>query len=208
MYKWDERYAVETFIFGTEPNVFLPQVLHFLPTSGHALDLATGEGRNGVFLAQHGLETTGIDLSAVGLQKARRLAESKNVPFKTEQHDITQYPFALNHYAVICSIFCHFAEPLRTQTYQRVVAALKPGGMFVGVFYHPHQITLGTGGPRNPAMLGTLQEMQAAFRGLEWLVAEHIILHQTEDNRHQGKSALVRLLGRKPLWHEHTSAPE
>ncbi|MDO4640952.1 MAG: class I SAM-dependent methyltransferase [Neisseria sp.] len=199
MYKWDERYATEEFIFGTEPNVLLREVLHHLPKHGRALDVATGEGRNGVFLAEQGLETTGIDLSEIGLQKARRLAQIKGVPFKAEQHDIAEYPFIPAHYAVICSIFCHFIEPLRTQICQRIVTALEPGGMFVGVFYHPEQIALGTGGPSNPAMLGTLEEMKSAFNGLEWLIAEYIRLDQTEGSRHRGESALIRLLGRKPL---------
>ena len=63
MTKWDERYQTEEYIFGTEPNEFIARIQPYLPTSGRALDLATGEGRNGIFLARHGLETEGEDLS-------------------------------------------------------------------------------------------------------------------------------------------------
>ena len=51
MNKWDQRYAAEEFIFGTEPHDFVRRVRPYLPAAGRALDLATGEGRNGVFLA-------------------------------------------------------------------------------------------------------------------------------------------------------------
>ena len=63
MTKWDERYQTEEYIFGTEPNEFIARIQPYLPTSGRALDLATGEGRNGIFLARHGLEAEGVDLS-------------------------------------------------------------------------------------------------------------------------------------------------
>ena len=83
MTKWDERYQTEEYIFGTEPNEFIARIQPYLPTSGRALDLATGEGRNGIFLARHGLETEGVDLSQVGLRKAQALAHRYQVPFTT-----------------------------------------------------------------------------------------------------------------------------
>lgn len=198
MSKWDERYLGDDYVFGTEPNEFVAAVAHHLPTSGYALDLATGEGRNGIFLAQRGLITEGVDLSAVGLEKARRLAEEKGVPFATRLTDIGEMVIPAGHYSVISSVFCHFIEPQRSEVYRRVSEGLAPGGWFVGVFYHPEQIGLGTGGPSNPAMLGTLPEMQSAFEGLEWVVAEHIRREVHEGSRHNGISSVIHLLGRKP----------
>lgn len=198
MNKWDERYLGEAYAFGTEPNDFLLETQAYLPTTGRALDLATGEGRNGIFLAQCGLNTLGVDLSAVGLAKAQKLAAQKGVPFATELIDISEMPFPTNHYDVISSVFCHFSEPQRSQIYQRVVNSLTPNGLFIGVFYHPEQISFGTGGPSDPNMLGTLEEMKTAFTGLEWVIAEHIQREVYEGERHRGMSSLVRLLGRKP----------
>lgn len=199
VYKWDERYDTEEFVFGTEPNDFLYEIAHHLPTQGRALDLATGEGRNGVFLAKRGLEVCGIDMSAVGLAKAQKLAAQHNVPFTALLCDIEEYDFPTEHYAVISSVFCHFAEPARSEVYRRAADALVPGGWFVGVFYHPDQIVFGTGGPSDPAMLGTLRDMLDVLGGLEWQVAEHVRRDVREGSRHVGTSALVRLLGRKPL---------
>lgn len=197
MSKWNEHYSSNEYVFGTEPNEFIARIKPYLPRKGRALDLATGEGRNGVFLAQHGLDTEGVDMSAVGLEKARKLAEAKGVHFSTRLENITEMQMPSEHYAVITSVFCHFAEPERTRVMQRIIGALQSGGLFAGVFYHPDQIGYGTGGPSDPAMLGTLEEMQSALDGLEWLIAEHSLREMDEGSRHQGTSSVICLLGRK-----------
>ena len=198
MTKWDERYQTEEYIFGTEPNEFIARIQPYLPTSGRALDLATGEGRNGIFLARHGLETEGVDLSQVGLRKAQALAHRYQVPFTTRLANIAEMTMPTAHDAVITSVFCHFMEPERTQVMQRILNALQPGGLFAGVFYHPDQLRYGTGGPSHVEMLGTLEEMQQALLGLEWLLAEHDVREMNEGSRHVGASSVICLLGRKP----------
>ena len=198
MTKWDERYQTEDYIFGTEPNEFIARIQSYLPTSGRALDLATGEGRNGVFLALHGLETEGVDMSKVGLLKAQALARKQNVSFTTRLANIAEMDMPTAYYAVITSVFCHFMEPQRTQVMQRIVNALQPGGLFAGVFYHPDQIHYGAGGPGQVEMLGTLAQMQQALAGLELLIAEHSVREMNEGNRHIGTSSVICLLGRKP----------
>ncbi len=198
MAEWDSRYQTDEYVFGTAPNVFVERVIHQLPKGGKALDLATGEGRNGIYLAEHGFDAEGVDMSAVGLEKAAKLAKAKGVNFTTRLEDITSMEMPAEHYAVICSVFCHFVEPVRTEFNQKIVEALEPGGMFIGVFYHPNQISHGTGGPRNPDMLGTLEQMQTSFTGLEWVIAEHIEHELEEGSRHKGMSSVVYLLGRKP----------
>jgi SAM-dependent methyltransferase len=90
MSKWDERYLTDDYVFGTEPNQFIARILPLLPKGGRALDLATGEGRNGIFLAEHGFEAEGVDMSAVGLEKAQKLAAEKGVRFATRQENIAE----------------------------------------------------------------------------------------------------------------------
>lgn len=198
MSKWDERYQTEEYVFGTEPNEFIARIEPYLPSAGKALDLATGEGRNGIFLAQHGLDVEGVDMSAKGLEKAQSLADEKGVRFHTRLADITAMEWPSEYYEIVTSVFCHFAEPTRTQTMQKIVSTLKPGGLFAGVFYHPDQIGYGTGGPSDLAMLGTLTEMQQALSGLEWVIAEHEVREINEGIRHRGMSSFICLLGRKP----------
>lgn len=196
---WDQRYLGEEYVFGTEPNEFIRRIRPYLPSSGKALDLATGEGRNAVFLAECGLDTEGVDLSAVGLEKAAKLAAERGVNISLRQADLLDLDLAPQSHDVITSVFCHFTEPDRSRFSQRIITALKPNGLFAGVFYHPNQIANGTGGPSDPAMLGTLEEMQAALDGLEWLIAEHRDHELNEGNRHVGMSSVVYLLGKKAV---------
>lgn len=86
--KWDERYARDGFLYGEEPLPFIAEQAQRLPARGRALDVACGEGRNSVFLAQHGLDTVGIDISAIALRKARQLARSRGVDLEVQLWDI------------------------------------------------------------------------------------------------------------------------
>ena len=135
---WDQRYLGEEYVFGTEPNEFIRRIRPYLPSSGKALDLATGEGRNAVFLAECGLDTEGVDLSAVGLEKAAKLAAERGVNISLRQADLLDLDLAPQSHDVITSVFCHFTEPDRSRSSQRIITAVKPNGLFAGVFYHPN----------------------------------------------------------------------
>ena len=87
---WDERYAGDDLVWSAEPNRFLVAEVETLPP-GRALDLACGEGRNAVWLAERGWDVTGVDFSNVGLDKARRLADARGVSVQWELADVTEY---------------------------------------------------------------------------------------------------------------------
>ena len=74
--RWDQRFGRKEFAFGKEPNPFLKKHIRLLP-KGKALDIATGEGRNAVFLAQHGFEVDAVDISEKGLKKAQEISRRK-----------------------------------------------------------------------------------------------------------------------------------
>ena len=88
--RWNDRFGREEFAFGKEPNPFLKKHIRLLP-KGKALDIAAGEGRNAVFLAQHGFEVDAVDISEKGLKKARKLAREKRVKINTFLIDLDQY---------------------------------------------------------------------------------------------------------------------
>src|SRR6476659_10030329 len=93
---WDKRYANPDYLYGTEPNSFLAEHCGLL--SGPVLSLSEGEGRNAVFLAARGLEVTGVDISSVALEKAKTLAKSRGVEFKTVVADLAAFEPEENHY--------------------------------------------------------------------------------------------------------------
>ncbi|MBO0757808.1 MAG: class I SAM-dependent methyltransferase, partial [Bradyrhizobiaceae bacterium] len=89
--RWETRFAVDEYIFGTVPNAFLAAQKQLLPKAGRALAVADGEGRNGVWLAEQGLDVLAIDFSPKAQAKARALAESRKVRYVTELADATKW---------------------------------------------------------------------------------------------------------------------
>src|ERR1041384_2509117 len=102
---WNNRYANRDYLYGTEPNSFLAE--HYSLLSSPVLSLSEGGGRNAVFLASHGLEVTGVDISGVALEKAQRLAESCGVKLKTVVADLATFEPEENHYGSVISISAH-----------------------------------------------------------------------------------------------------
>lgn len=195
---WDDRYAGESFFYGTAPNDFLREHEHLLPRGAPSLCLAEGEGRNAVFLAQRGLSVTGVDGSAVGLAKAQRLASEKGVELRTITADLSVFDLGVARWGSIISIWCHLPVALRVQLRPRIVAALRPGGIFLLEHYHPKQLAYKTGGPPDPSMMSTLDELRQDFQGFE-------ILHQLEGERvvqegagHHGLSYVTQFIAKKP----------
>ena len=75
---WNTRYAQKELVWTAEPNrAFAAEVSGLAP--GRALDVACGEGRNAVWLAERGWQVTGVDFSEVALEKAATLAASRGV---------------------------------------------------------------------------------------------------------------------------------
>lgn len=86
--RWEDRYRVPDYVFGTEPNYFLLSCKALLPRSGKALAVADGEGRNGIWLAEQGLEVLSLDFSPSAQQKARALAKQRGVTLTMAQADV------------------------------------------------------------------------------------------------------------------------
>ncbi len=123
--RWDEKYGTETYIFGKQPVPFLKQNIHLLP-QGRALDLAMGEGRNGVYLATQGFQVVGLDISEKGLAKAHQLAKQNGVTIETRVVDLESHQLEKNAYDVILLMYY-----MQRDLWPQIKEALKPGGMAV-----------------------------------------------------------------------------
>ena len=197
--EWDERYSQAGYAYGSQPNDWLREQSGRLKAGAELLCLAEGEGRNAVFLAAQGLRVTAVDQSAVGLAKARALATERGVAIETVTADLGDYDLGQARWDAIVSIWCHLPSALRGSLYGRVARALKPGGLFVLETYGPGQIALGTGGPKEPDLLGSQARLQAELPGLDWLSAATLRRQVEEGGFHRGLSEVVQLLGRRPL---------
>lgn len=193
---WDSRYSNEAYFFGTQPNDFLASVVNQIP-DGRVLCIGDGEGRNGVFLAQHGYAVTSVDASQVGLAKTQRLAAERGVSITTIHADLNDFVITPNTWDAVVAIFVHLPQPLRTNVHQAIVAGLVSGGVVVLEAYTPKQIEYGTGGPPNVELMMQLSALRDEFAGLNFVVAHEIERDIHEGTRHAGKSAVVQLLGVK-----------
>lgn len=197
---WNERFAGDDYRFGTEPNAFLATQDQLLKPGFTALAIADGEGRNGTWLAAQGLDVLSIDISPVALQKAERLAAERGVHIATEQVDLAEWTWAADRFDIVAAIFIQFAAPdLRQKIFDGIVRTLAPGGHLIMQGYRPRQLDYGTGGPPHAENMYTEDLLRAAFAPLEIL---HLEAHDspiTEGSGHDGMSALIDLVARKPL---------
>lgn len=193
---WNERYKGCEYHFGTEPNAFLLSQQDRLKPGMSCLAVADGEGRNGVWLSEQGLQVLSVDSSCVAVDKARALALLRGVDMKVEMADLTQWLWPENRFDVVAAIFIQFA-PLREQMFARIKRCLKPGGLLLLQGYTPRQLEYRTGGPSQVENLYTDAMLRAAFSDMEIL---HLVEHDDVINEgagHCGMSALIDLVARK-----------
>jgi SAM-dependent methyltransferase len=195
---WDERFAGEEFVYGEAPNEWLVAHQHLLPASGTALALGDGEGRNGVWLAEHGLAVTAVDASRVGLDKAEGLARRRGVSarFRTVCAWVQEADWSAHTWGVVVLCYLHLPSSLRAIVHRRVVESLAPGGLLVLEAFTPRQPAFKTGGPSDPDLLYEPEFLREDFSGLEILHLAEAEVLLNEGRLHQGRSAVVRLLAR------------
>jgi SAM-dependent methyltransferase len=196
--RWERRFSVPEYVFGTEPNAFLKSQAAALPKAGAALAVADGEGRNGVWLAERGLDVFSIDWSPTALRKAQALAKQRGVTLRTEQVDLVQWQWPVAQFDVVAAIFIQFLTPAeRHQVFTGMRNALKPGGLLLIEGYRPEQLNYKTGGPSLVENLYTRSLLEAEFAGLSALrIREHDSMTH-EGTGHVGMAALIDLVGTK-----------
>jgi SAM-dependent methyltransferase len=198
---WNQRFDKQEFIFGKEPNEYLvEQSSHYLKPNSSVLCIADGEGRNGVWLAKQGMRVTGFDVSDIAIAKANQLAADNEVNIQYSLCDTDGFDWQANTYDTVVGIFIQFADPvLRSRIFAAMADALNPGGLILLQGYRPEQIAYGTGGPKLVENLYSEAMLRSAFAELEIL---DLAVHDSvirEGDGHDGMSALIDLVARKPV---------
>lgn len=196
--RWQQRFGEPGYLFGTEPNAFLKSQAALHGKGGRALSLADGEGRNGVFMAEQGLDVLSLDFSPVAQEKARKLAAARGVAMRVEQGDVVNWSYPADTYDVVVGIFFQFATPAeRAKIFAGIKRTLKPGGLLLLEGYRPKQLEYKTGGPSKVENLYSRELLEDAFGDFTTLeITEHdSVIH--EGAGHGGMSALIDLVGRK-----------
>ena len=160
---WDGRYASRELVWTGAANQFLVAETEAL-TPGRALDLASGEGRNAVWLAQRGWSVRAVDFSKVATDKAVRLAASRGVgeriDFKTA--DLRSFNSREQCFDLVALVYLQIPQVELVPILQRAARAVAPGGSFVLVAHDSDNLLRGFGGPQHPDMLYTAQQVVAA----------------------------------------------
>lgn len=197
---WDERYRDPAFAFGTEPNAFLASQRARFHPGQRALVPGDGEGRNGVWLASLGLDVVSVDASAVGCEKALRLAAERGVTIDAQCADLNHWNWPRDAFDAVVAIFIHFPPGERPSLHRRMYDALRPGGVLLLESYSPRQLARrkagSIGGP--PAeMLVTPSDLAQDFADAAIEVLEECVVVLSEGTRHVGPSDVVRMIARK-----------
>lgn len=195
---WDERYAADEYVYGTKPNEYFKSIIDKLPAA-KLLVPGAGEGRDAVYAAGLGWDVFAFDASSKGKEKALRLANEQNVTIRYDVKNAVEFDAAADSFDVVALIFFHLPDVARKPFYDKVVKALKPGGIIILESFTPEQLQNSSGGPKELQMLSTSESLKAEFEGLE---IEQNIETETildEGRFHRGKADTVRFLARKAL---------
>jgi SAM-dependent methyltransferase len=193
---WDERYAAPGFAYGTTPNRWLEARASDIRPGGRVLSLGEGEGRNAVWLAEHGFSVDAVDASAVGLEKARELAARRGVHIRTQVDDLATYRPEPGAYDALLLVFVHLPPTVRAAVHAAGVDALKPGGIVIIEAFAPRQLGRPSGGPRQAEVFYDASLLRADFPGVEWHVLEEAEIELDEGPFHRGTAAVVHGVGK------------
>ena len=199
---WDKRYSGDAFVYGDAPNEYLAAQRYRLRPGMKALVPGDGEGRNGVWLAEQGLDVVTVDLSELGVGKARRLAARRGVSLTAIQADLTNWNWPVSVFDLVASIFLHVPPAARRQIHPAMLEALRPGGLLVIEAFRPEQLRYrethgSSGGPPMEEMLFSEAMLREDFAEADVLELESAEIDLGEGGAHSGLSAVVRGVFRK-----------
>lgn len=162
---WDERYA-QGRVWSVEPNRFFAEIVGTLGVEpGTAVDLGCGEGRNAVWLAQQGWDVTAVDFSSVGIERGRAGAEALGLDVTWVVADLETHDLGQGAFDLVAVIYVHWPSERTEPFLRRAAAAVAPGGHLVIVGHDRTNIEHGHGGPQDPDVLSTPDELRSVAEG-------------------------------------------
>lgn len=193
---WNQRYLLEEYKYGKEPNQFLKEELLKLKP-GRILLPGEGEGRNAVYAAINGWEVDAFDFSEAGKIKALKLAEESGAKINYDVKEFSEFKPGNKLYDAAAIIFIHLEEEQRRSLFQKVIESLKPGGKIIFECFEKDQINFQSGGPKDISLLYSLEDVVSHFVDLEFekLTKEKVFLK--EGLGHLGEGVVIRFVGTK-----------
>ncbi len=195
---WDERYSVKEYVYGKDPNtLFRSQIDRLIP--GKLLMPGEGEGRNAVYAASRGWRVHAFDTSTEGQKKAFALAQEKGVIIDYSIASYFSYDYKEGFFDAAGLFFTHQPPEMRKEFHRLVASSLKPGGVLILEAFHKDQINRNTGGPRDPRLLFSAEDLMEDLAELEIQKITVQTRKLDEGLFHQGMADLVQLVAKKPM---------
>lgn len=187
MTSWDERFRRGEYPTDPDPSPVLEAYVGAFP-DGPTLDVATGTGRNALFLAGAGFDVEAVDASRVGLEIARENARDRGVADRIEwiQGDLERYGFPTDRYAAVAISFYRALDRLTD-----LKEALRPGG-FLFVEHHLRSTEPAPRGPGSDRYRLAANELLRACLDLTVLYYDEA----TEEGPEGRTSATARIVAR------------
>lgn len=193
---WNERYAENTFVYGTNPNEFFKLQLDALP-NGKLLLFGEGEGRNAVYAASKGWDVLALDWSEKAKEKALTFATQNNVFFRYQVGNFLDLPVEQNSFDTVALIYIHLEEEERERLHKKAIDSLKPGGTIIFEAFDQEQLGKTSGGPQNIDLLYSLENIVNDFQDLDFKYFAKETLQLDEGDGHKGEAFVIRFAGIK-----------
>lgn len=194
---WDERFSQVEPVYGEEANRFLrAQALGIRPGM-KVLVPGDGYGRNGIWLAKQGLLVHTVDLSPVGVERARKAAQAADVQMTIEQADLSTWNWPVEEFDAVVAIFLHLPPDVRAKVHGSMLRALRPGGIVILEAFTPAQLQYSSGGPKQVDLLYTAELLRQDFADTETLHLEEAKIQLDEGHMHRGPASVVSAVFRK-----------
>lgn len=194
---WDERYSIEGFVYGTEPNRFFKEQLDKIPEPGKIILPGEGEGRNAVYAARAGWQVDAFDQSSVAKQKAFMLARQNCVKFNYTIVDLINFTPDKNFYQAAAIIFVHLPPVERFELHKKLINSLAIGGILILELFSKNQLGKESGGPQDISMLSSSEEIKNDFYELTTIMMEEKDINLNEGEKHSGTASVIRFVGKK-----------
>lgn len=194
MNPWDQRFSRSSgYLYGEQPNAWIVSALPSLTKGARVLALADGEGRNSVWLAEQGYQVTNMDYSQIGLDKTKQLAAEHGVSVETLCVDLTSAVLPLSTFDAVVASFFHLPSAQQAAVWQNVIHSLKPQGHLVVQVFSQAQLSLSSGGPKDPDLLYRLEDWQVFLLPMQVEVLESTAVLLDEGELHQGVANVINI---------------
>jgi len=199
--RWNDRYSNEEFAYGERPNNYLKEQLEKLH-AGNILFPAEGEGRNAVFAARLGWTVSAFDISTEGKKKALQLAETNNVKINYQVGELQALNYTPEQFDAIALIYAHFPAGIKSVIHHTLDTYLRTGGLVIFEAFSKRHLDYiardeRVGGPKDIAMLFSMEEIRSDFANYEILELVEKEIELSEGLFHNGTGSVIRFVGRK-----------